>query len=70
MSQDRVYITDPERYRVIVFSSSGAPLATFGQHEPEEDAFGLPIGIASYSNETVWIVDAGKNRLAKFDPWK
>ena len=69
-SQDRVYITDPERYRVIVFSSSGTPLATFGQYGPEEDAFALPVGIASDYKGMVWIVDTGNNRLAKFDLWE
>lgn len=69
-AQDRVYITDPERYRVIVFSSAGTPLAAFGQYEPEEDAFGLPVGVASDLDRRIWIVDAGNNRLAKFDLWK
>ena len=69
-SHNRVYITDPERYRVIVFSSSGTPLAAFGQYGPEEDAFGLPVGIASTPDGTIWIVDTGNNRLAKFNPWK
>jgi uncharacterized protein (TIGR03663 family) len=69
-AQDRVYITDPELYQVIAFSSSGTPLAAFGQYGPEEDAFGLPVGIASDSDGMIWIVDAGNNRLAKFDFWK
>lgn len=69
-AEDRVYITDPERYRVIVYSSSGTPLAVLGQYGLEADAFGLPVGIASYSNGTVWIVDAGNNRLANFDIWE
>ena len=69
-AQDRVYITDPERYQVIAFSSSGTPLAAFGQYGPEEDAFGLPVGIASDSDGTIWIVDAGNNRLDKFDLWE
>jgi len=66
-AQDRVYITDPERYRVIVISSSGTLLAALGQYRLEADTFGLPVGIASYSNGTVWIVDTENNRLAKFD---
>ena len=69
-AQDRVYITDPERYRVIVFSSSGTPLASFGRYGPEEDAFGLPNGIVSEAGGTIWVADAGNNRLAKFDIWK
>lgn len=69
-AQNRVYVTDPEGYRVIVFSSSGTPLAAFGQYDPEEDAFGLPVGIVSDPKGTVWIVDAGNNRLAKFHLWE
>ena len=54
---------------MIVFSS-GIPLATFGQYGPEQDAFGLPVGIASDPDGKIWVTDAGNNRLAKFDIWK
>ena len=68
-AQGRVYITDPEGYRLIVFSPSGEPLAAFGQYGPEEDSFGLPIGIAIGKDESLWVVDAGNNRLEKFEAW-
>ena len=66
-AQNRVSVTDPEGYRVIVFSDSGTPLAAFGQYGPEEDAFGLPVGIAASSNGLLWLVDAGNNRLSEFE---
>ena len=65
--ENRVYVTDPERYRVIVFSDSGVPLAAFGQYGPEEDSFGLPVGIVATPKGTIWVVDAGNNRMAEFD---
>ena len=68
-AQRRVYITDPEGYRSIVFSATGEPLAVFGQYGPEENSFGLPVGIAIGKDESLWIVDAGNNRLEKFEAW-
>jgi uncharacterized protein (TIGR03663 family) len=69
-AQDRVYITDPEGYRIIVFTPNGKPFAVFGQAGPEVDAFGLPAGIASNQDGTLWVLDAGNNRLVKFAPLK
>jgi DNA-binding beta-propeller fold protein YncE len=68
-NQGRIYITDPEGYRVIVFSSSGEALAAIGQYGPEENAFGLPVGIAVNPDGAVWVVDAGNNRLGKYEIW-
>jgi len=69
-AQGRVYVTDPEAYRVIVFSSTGAPLAVFGEPGLDENTFGLPVGIASAADGTLWVVDSGNNRLEKFAPVK
>jgi hypothetical protein len=55
---------------VIVFSSSGTPLVAFGQFGPEDDAFGLPVGVTVDSNNMIWIVDAGNNRLTKVNLWR
>lgn len=63
----RVYVTDPEGYRVIVFSSGGEPLAEFGQFGLEENAFGLPAGLAVRPDNRLWVVDAGNNRLAVYE---
>lgn len=67
--QERVYITDPETYRVIVFSSSGEALAAFGQYGPEDNAFGLPVGVAVGEDGSLWVTDAGNNRVEKMEAW-
>jgi uncharacterized protein (TIGR03663 family) len=71
-NQDRVYVTDPEGFQVIVFSSDGEVLTVFGQFGPEEDAFGMPAGIAGGSdiNRGIWVADAGNNRLTRFELWQ
>ncbi|PKN88125.1 MAG: hypothetical protein CVU46_02165 [Chloroflexi bacterium HGW-Chloroflexi-8] len=39
-ADNRIYMTDPGGYRVLVFSQTGEPLATIGQYGPEEGSFG------------------------------
>lgn len=68
--QSRVYVTDPEGYRLIVFSASGEPLAVFGQYGPEEDSFGLPVGVEIDAVGSLWVVDSGNNRLEKMEAWE
>ena len=55
---------------MIVFSSLGTPSTPFGQYEPEQDAFGIPVEIASDAVGAIWVADEGNNSLAKFDIWK
>ena len=64
--RNRVYLTDPEGYRVIVLADGGAPLKVFGQFGGEPDSFGLPNGIAISPDGELWIADAGNNRLAAY----
>lgn len=67
--QGRVFITDPEGYRVIVFSSSGEALATFGKYELEDNAFRLSVGVAIGNDGLVWVTDAANNRLGQYEIW-
>jgi uncharacterized protein (TIGR03663 family) len=65
--QGQVYLTDPEGYRVLVFSSQGEILAEFGQFgEAEDDAFVLPIGVAIGLDGQVWVVDSGTDRVVNY----
>jgi DNA-binding beta-propeller fold protein YncE len=68
--KERVYVTDPEGYQVIAFASDGEPLAAFGQYGPEEEAFGLPVGVAVGPDGGVWVSDAGNHRLSVFSLWQ
>ncbi len=55
---------------MVIFSPTGTPLGAFGQYGPEQDSLGLPVGLAVDRCGALWIVDAGNNRLEKFDAWK
>ena len=59
VAQGRVYVTDPETFRVLVFSADGQPLAAFGA--AGRDTLSLPNGIAVASDGTIWVADAGSS---------
>lgn len=65
-SQGRVYATDPENSRVLIFNSDGQYLARFGQPGSETDALGLPNGIAIDDEDNVFVADARNNRILRF----
>lgn len=66
-SAGRVYVTDPEGYRVLIFSSEGAYLGRFGNFGTDANSFALPNGIAIDAQDNVYIADAGNHRVLKFD---
>jgi sugar lactone lactonase YvrE len=65
----RVFVTDPEGYRVLVFDSAGEYLGRFGQYSLDDSGFGLPIGIAVDQDGFIYIADSGNNRILKFAPF-
>jgi DNA-binding beta-propeller fold protein YncE len=65
-SQNHVFVTDPEGYRVLEFSENGAYLRGWGSYSPENDGFGLPSGIIFDGSNGVWVSDAGNNVLLHF----
>jgi predicted membrane-bound mannosyltransferase/DNA-binding beta-propeller fold protein YncE len=65
-NEGRVYLTDPEGYRVLIFSPSGAYLARFGQYGTDTNSLALPNGIIVDSENNVWVADAGNNRVLRF----
>ena len=64
----RIYVTDPEGYRVLIFSAQGEYLARFGTFGTDSNSFGLPNGIFIDSEDYIYIADSANNRLLKFDP--
>jgi predicted membrane-bound mannosyltransferase/DNA-binding beta-propeller fold protein YncE len=64
----RVYITDPEGYRVIVFDQFGQYLARFGRFGTGLDTFGLPNGIKIDAAGNIYVADAGNNHILRFAP--
>ncbi|MCP4358841.1 MAG: hypothetical protein GY796_12550, partial [Chloroflexi bacterium] len=67
-SGGRVYVTDPENYRVLIFTPNGDYLGKFGQLGTEINDLGLPTGIFIDAADNIYIADAGNNRILKYDP--
>ena len=67
-SAGRIYVTDPEGFRVLIFNPDGTYLARFGTFGTGISNLGLPNGIAIDRNDFVYIADSGNNRILKFAP--
>lgn len=67
-SAGRVYVTDPEGYRVLIFDATGEYLGRFGRFGSDANSFGLPNGIAIDAQDNIYIADAANNRILKFAP--
>lgn len=61
-----VLVTDPDKYRVLEFSTEGIFLRAWGQYSLQSDGFGLPSGIIADSSNNIWVSDAGNNVLLHF----
>lgn len=63
-----VYITDPEGYRVIEYTSDGTPVQWWGSYGTGTDtsSFGLASGIAIDTEGHVWVTDSANNRVMRF----
>ncbi len=64
--QDRVYITDPEGYRVVVLTKAGEPLAVFGMYGFDANSFSLPTGIDVDAEGNIYVTDTNAHRVMKF----
>jgi sugar lactone lactonase YvrE len=64
----RVYVSDPEGYRVLVFSSTGEYLGRFGRYGTDANGLGLPNGIAVDAQGNIYLADAGNNRILRYAP--
>ncbi|NMB54022.1 MAG: TIGR03663 family protein [Leptolinea sp.] len=65
-SNNHLYVTDPEGYRVLVFDQQGQYLMGWGDYSTDIDGFGLASGVAVDPNGGVWVSDGGNNRLLHF----
>ena len=65
-SDNNVFITDPDGYRILEFSQDGTYLRGWGSYSPATDGFGLPSGIAVDASNGVWVSDAGNNVVLHF----
>jgi DNA-binding beta-propeller fold protein YncE len=67
-SAGRIYATDPEGYRILVFDQNGNYIGRFGSFGTEVTQFGLPVGIAVDEQDNIYVVDSANNRVMKFPP--
>jgi DNA-binding beta-propeller fold protein YncE len=64
----RVYVTDPENFRVLIFNREGEYLARFGQFGSDSSGLGLPTGVTVDAQNNIYLADAGNNRVLKYAP--
>jgi len=65
-NKGHVFITDPEGFRVIEYTTDGQLIQTWGDYGSTPSTFGLAAGIAIDSQGNIWISDAGNNRIMRF----
>jgi DNA-binding beta-propeller fold protein YncE len=66
-SAGRVYVGDPEGYRVLVFDDEGEFLLSFGQYGFDTASFALPLGMAFDAEDNLYVVDSDNSRVLKFE---
>jgi DNA-binding beta-propeller fold protein YncE len=64
--QGHIFATDPDLYRVLEFTGKGEIVRYWGDIGNDQASFSLPTGIAVDSQNGVWVVDSGNNRLMHF----
>ena len=65
-ANDHVFVTDPDGYRVIEFTSAGQFVRTWGDFGNGPEEIGLASGIMVDKLGFVWVTDAGNNRILKY----
>jgi uncharacterized protein (TIGR03663 family) len=65
-ANEHVFVTDPEGYRVIEFTSSGEFVRAWGAFGSGPEEIGLAAGIAIDKLGFIWVTDAGNNRILRY----
>jgi DNA-binding beta-propeller fold protein YncE len=65
-SENHVFITDPEGFRVMEFSPVGELIRVWGDYGNGQNSFGMASGIAVDPDGNVWVTDPVFNRLLRF----
>ena len=65
--QGRVYASDPEAHRLLVYDAQGQPL--YAWYGPEDQPLGVINGVAwDPGRKVVWVVDASRGQVLAFAP--
>ena len=65
-SKGHIFITDPEAYRVIEYTTDGQLIQTWGDYGNSSTTFGIASGITVDAAGHVWVTDAGNDRIMRF----
>jgi sugar lactone lactonase YvrE len=65
-NQGNIFITDPEAFRVLEFTTNGTFIRTWGEYGIGAENFGLAAAIAVDAEGHVWVSDSVNNRLMRF----
>ncbi|HEX8681715.1 MAG TPA: hypothetical protein VF707_05330, partial [Ardenticatenaceae bacterium] len=63
-SDERVWITDPEGYRVVEFDTSGEVQRVWGQFGSDANGLNLPLGLTwDEESDSLWVADSENHRV-------
>ena len=73
-TRERLYVTDPDAGRVLVYDLEGNCLGSFGQAGSADSPLGshqivVATGITVDADGKVYVADAGGNRILRFAPY-
>ena len=63
---NHVFVTDPEGYRVIEFTTDGQFVKAWGDFGAGPQEIGLAAGVAVDPAGFIWVTDAGNNRILRY----
>jgi len=66
-NENRIYISDPEAGRILVFDTNGELIEGFQDLNTTQDLISYPYGLAIDPNGRLWFSDASSNILAYID---
>lgn len=64
----RLFVSDPEGARILIFDANGNYLGRFGQFGADVTSFALINGLFIDRDNNLYVADAGNNRILKFPP--
>ena len=64
--QNRIFVSDPEGYRILEFNTQGEFVRFWGDYGDGPNDFNLPGGLAADPEGDLWVADAGNHRILHF----
>ena len=65
-SNDHLFVSDPEGYRILEFSATGEFVRYWSDFSAGTDGLNLPVGVAVDAEDKLWVADSGNHRILRF----